>query len=58
MKKQLFVLLICTMSVSCSKFVETRTPDSLFDGTKVFENDNSAIAVVNSILADLGKPLR
>jgi len=55
MKKQLFVLLICTMSVSCSKFVETRTPDSLFDGTKVFENDNSAIAVVNSILADLGK---
>jgi hypothetical protein len=43
------------MAVSCSKFVETRTPDSLFDGTKVFENDNSAIAVVNSILADLGR---
>jgi hypothetical protein len=55
MKKQLFVLFICTMAVSCSKFVETRTPDSLFDGSKVFENDNSAIAVVNSILADLGR---
>src|SRR4028119_177370 len=54
MKKQLFVLIICTMAVSCSKFVETQPPDSLFDGSKVFENENSAIAVVNSILADLG----
>jgi hypothetical protein len=43
------------MALSCSKFVETRTPDSLFEGSKVFENDNSAIAVVNSILANLGR---
>ena len=54
MKKIISIIFITVCSVSCSKFVDTKAPDSSVDASKVFEKDNSAVAAINAVLSDLG----
>lgn len=54
MKKIIAIIFIAFCIVSCSKFVDTKAPDSSVDASKIFEKDNSAIGAVNAVLADLG----
>lgn len=54
MKKLTAITCIIFLLASCTKFVDTPSPESSVDAAKVFEKDNSAIATVNAVLSDLG----
>ena len=56
MKKIFIILTIVLFTTSCAKFVDTKAPDSSVDASKVFQNDNSAIAAVNAVMSDMGSP--
>ena len=49
MKKIIAIIFIAASAASCSKFVDTKAPDSSVDASKVFEKDNSAIAAVDRL---------